>query len=344
MGVKQFNVGVIGHGWVATAHIPAIQATGKAQVTAIYSSRPLNDAELSSRYGTPIQSYRTVEELLRHPGLDAVSICSFPKDHAQHFIAAARAGKHIIVEKPLALNLRDCLAIAEAARTAGVQVCVCFEVRYSSQFLTIKAAIDSGLIGEVHYAEVDYFHGVGPWYGQFRWSHLKEEAGSSLLSAGCHALDALLLVTGGEPAAVTALAVKSKSEHFAPYDFPTTQINLIRFKDGRIGKTTSCLDCLQPYYFHAHIVGSHGSILDNRFHSTKLGGLNKHRWSEFSCSPVDSGDVKDHPYQAQFDAFFTALAGGAAMPLTALEDALATHRLIFAADQSAATGATVALP
>jgi predicted dehydrogenase len=342
--MKTFNVGVIGHGWVATAHIPAINATGKARVTAIYSTRPLNDAELSHKYGGPVKCYQDFGQFLAHPGLDAVSICSFPKDHARHFIAAARAGKHIIVEKPLALSWKDCQAIATAAKLASIQVCVCFEVRYSSQFLTVKAAIDQGLVGDVHYAEVDYFHGVGPWYGQFRWSHQKAEAGSSLLSAGCHALDALLLVMGGaEPAEVTSYAVSSKSEYFAPYDFPTTQINVIRFKDGRIGKTTSCLDCIQPYYFHTHVVGSHGSILDNKFHSTKLGALNKHKWSELSCPPVDSGDVKDHPYQAQFEAFFGALAEGLPMKLTSIDDALATHKLIFAADKSAATGKPVKL-
>ena len=61
------------------------------------------------------------------------------------------------------------------------------------------------LLGDVHFAEVDYFHGVGPWYGQFRWSSKKAEGGSSLLSAGCHALDALLLLMGGEVAAMALI-------------------------------------------------------------------------------------------------------------------------------------------
>ena len=64
------------------------------------------------------------------------------------------------------------------------------------------------------------------------------------------------------------------------------------------------VDCLQPYYFHAHLVGSEGSLLDNKFHSTKLGGLNKAKWSELSMKLLDSGDVSDHPYQTQFEAFF----------------------------------------
>ena len=69
--------------------------------------------------------------------------------------------------------------------------------------------------------------------------------------------------------------------------------------------------------------------------------MNKNRWSELSFGLVDSGDVSDHPYQAQFGAFFDALTEGRPMPLTGLEEALATHRVIFAADESARTGKPV---
>ncbi|GIT12628.1 MAG: hypothetical protein CM1200mP34_0340 [Verrucomicrobiales bacterium] len=60
---------------------------------------------------------------------------------------------------------------------AGVKTCVCFECRYSSQFLATKAVIDRGLLGTIHYGEVDYYHGIGPWYGQFRWN-TKRNAGA----------------------------------------------------------------------------------------------------------------------------------------------------------------------
>ena len=341
--MKTWNVGVIGHGWVASAHIPAINATRQGRVTAIFSNRDLDPAVASARYGGDIKVYRDLGAMLADQSIDAVSICSFPKDHARQFIAAIKAGKHVIVEKPLALNAKDLEAMAAALKASDRKTCVCFEVRFSAQFQSIHAAIQAGLVGEVHFAEVDYFHGVGPWYGQFRWSHKKAEAGSSLLSAGCHAMDALLMVMGGEPVEVTSYSTSSKSPHFAPYDFPTTQVSIVKFADGRVGKTTSCLDCLQPYYFHTHIVGSEGSILDNRFHSQKLGMLDKSKWSQLSFAPVDSGDVKDHPYQNQFQAFFDALDAGKEMPFTGFHDAYRSHRLVFAADKSASTGKPVKL-
>ena len=82
-------------------------------------------------------------------------------------------------------------------------------------------------------------------------------------------------------------------------------------------------------------------MLDNKFHSNKLGGLNKHKWSELSMKMLDSGDVSDHPYLTQFQAFFDALDAGREMPLTSLNEAVRSHEIIFAADKSAATGKQV---
>ncbi len=90
-----------------------------------------------------------------------------------------------------------------------------------------------------------------------------------------------------------------------------------------------------------HLVGSEGSILDNRFTSTRLEGLDKTRWSTLATSLIDSGDVADHPYRPQFQAFVDAVRRNRPMPRTDFETALETHRVIFAADRSATTGRPV---
>ncbi len=340
---KKYNVGIIGYGWVATAHIPAINATSQAQVTAVYSSRPQDAAALTAKYGSPITTYTDLDAMLADPSIHAVSVCSMPSLHTKHVIAAARAGKHLIIEKPLAMSAKDVAAMEAAVKKAGVKTCVCFECRYSSQFLATKAAIDAGLLGKLHYGEVDYYHGIGPWYGQFRWNVFKKDGGSSLLTAGCHALDALLLCMGSDVTEVTSYHTRSQSKIFKPYEYTTTSVTLLKFKNGAVGKCAAVVDCLQPYYFHTHLVGSEGSLLDNKVHTMKLNGLNKAKWSELSMKMLDSGDVGDHPYQTQFQAFFDALDKGKEMPLTSLADAAASHRVMFAADKSAATGKTVRL-
>lgn len=339
--MKKYNVAVIGYGWVSTAHIQAINATSLAQVTAIYSSRPQDNAVLSARHGSSIQAYTDLDAMLKRADIHAVSICSYPHQHVAHIVAAAKAGKHIILEKPITLSIEDTKVVSAAVEKAGVKTCVCFESRFSSQFQVTKSVIEAGLLGTIHYGEIDYYHGIGPWYGQFRWNTRKQDGGSSLLSAGCHAMDALLLCMGGEVEAVTSYATRSQNKTFAQYEYATTSVTILKFKGGRIGKVASVIDCIQPYYFHTHLVGSEGSLLDNKFHSSRIDGLNKHAWSTLSMKMVDSGDVLDHPYQTQFEAFFAALDRGEEMALTSLRDGMRSHRVVLAADMSAELGREV---
>jgi predicted dehydrogenase len=340
--MKKYNVGIIGYGWVASAHISAINASDQAQVSAVYSSRQLDSAEVSAQAGSSVRTYRDLSVMLADDHLDVVSICSYPYQHKEQAIAAAEAGKHIIIEKPLALSWEDCQAVEAAVTKAGVKLCICFECRYSSQFLATKAVIDEGLLGNLHYGEIDYYHGIGPWYSPFRWNIRKDAGGSALLTAGCHALDALLLCMGTDVEEVSSYDTKSRSEIFAPYEYSTSSVTILKFKSGRVGKCAAIVDCLQPYYFHTHLCGSEGSLLDNKFHSQKL-GTDRNTWSELAMKMLDSGDVTDHPYETQFATFFESIDKGEDMPLTGLADAMKTHEIIFAADQSAATGKPVKL-
>jgi len=338
---NKFNVGVIGYGWAATAHIDAINATRQAKVTAIWSSRSLSASELTARHGTPITPHTNLEAMLADASIDVVDITSYPNQHAAQFIASVRRGKHVIVEKPLAVEWGEVLTMKKAVAETGAKTCVCLECRYSSQFLATKAVVDAGLLGSLHYGEVDYYHGIGPWYGQYRWNTKRSLGGSALLTAGCHAIDALLLCMNAEVDEVTSYATQSANPIFSPYEYRTTSTTILKFKNGSIGKTAAVVDCLQPYYFHTHLVGSEGSLLDNKFHSQKLAGLNRHAWSDLSMKLLDSGDVGDHPYQTQFQAFFDALEQGKQMPLTSFSDAFVTHRVMAAADKSANDGRSV---
>ena len=338
----KYNVGIIGYGWVATAHIDAINKSENAQVTAVYSSRELDDKELSAQWGSPIKSYTDLNKMLSDPELQVVSICSYPNQHKDQAIQAAKAGKHLILEKPLALSWEDCQEIQHAVKEAGVKTCVCFECRYSNQFKVTKSILDQGLLGDLHYGEIDYYHGIGPWYGQFRWNVKKNPGGSSLLSAGCHALDALLLCMNDEVAEVTSYQTYSRSELFEPYEYPTSSVTIMKFKNGAIGKCASSIDCLQPYYFHTHLVGSQGSLLDHRFHSMKM-KTDKNSWSSLAMKLLDSGDVSDHPYLDQFNAFFQSIYQDQEMPLTSLDIAMKSFEVVFAADRSAEEGRSIQL-
>ncbi len=340
--VKRYNVGIIGYGWVATAHIDAINKCPDAQVTAIFSSRDLDAKKLSLEWGSSIRTYMDLDEMLRDESIHVVSICSYPYQHKEHAIKAARAGKHLIIEKPLGLTWDECREIERTVNETGVRTCVCFECRYSNQFKVTKSVIDQGLLGSLHYGEIDYYHGIGPWYAQYRWNIKKDAGGSSLISAGCHALDALLLCMEDDVVEVTSYDTKSKSTLFTPYEYNPCNVTILKFGGGAVGKCASSIDCLQPYYFHTHLLGSEGSLLDNKFHSMKL-NTDKNTWSKLAMKMLDSGDVSDHPYQEQFNAFFDSISDDVDMPLTGLKQAMKTFEVIFAADRSAAENKPIRL-
>jgi predicted dehydrogenase len=342
METSDLRVGVVGLGWAAGAHIETFKHVRGARVTAVCSRRRHDPADLERQFGLPLRAYDDYARMLADDAVDIVDICSPPWLHAEQAIAAARARKHVLLEKPIALRWEDARAVGDAVRNAGVLACVCFELRFSSQFRMTRSVLEQGLLGELHYGEVDYYHGIGPWYGQYAWNVKKDGGGSSLLSAGCHAMDALLMLMGAPVEEVTSYATRSRSGTFADYEYDTTSTTILRFAGGKIGKVASVIDCLQPYYFHTHLVGSEGSLLDDKFHSARL-GTDKARWSTLATHLVDSGDVKDHPYQPQFQAFVDSVQAGRPMPLTDLDTALETHRVIFAADRSAQSGQPVRL-
>lgn len=341
--MNDLKVGVIGYGWVAGAHIETYKAVQGTSVKAVCDVRNLSPSEVQAAHGISPVIYTDYRELLKDPEIDIIDICTPNQFHKEQAVAAARAGKHIFLEKPIALTYADASAIRMAIRESGVKSCVGLECRFSKQFQLMKSVIDSGLLGQLHYGEIDYYHGIGPWYAQISWNIRKACGGSALLSAGVHALDALMLAMDDEVEEVTSYGTKSQSPYFADYEYPPTTVSILRFKSGRIGKVTASIDCLQPYYFHCHLVGSEGSLLDNKFYSARLPGMVKERWSTLETALVDSGDVTDHPYRPQFEAFRDSIINDTPMPLTDFETAFQSHRVIYAADLSVAEGRPVKL-
>jgi UDP-N-acetyl-2-amino-2-deoxyglucuronate dehydrogenase len=117
--MRELNVAIIGYGWAGSAHITAVNATGRARVIALYSSRQHDPAELARRHGCSLEVFEDLAAMLRQPDLDVVSICSRPDLQLGHLTAVARAGKHFIVEKPVALSPEDVRAAARVVRSAG---------------------------------------------------------------------------------------------------------------------------------------------------------------------------------------------------------------------------------
>jgi predicted dehydrogenase len=337
------RVAVVGFGAVAAAHIDTFGRVADVEVTTIVSRRSQDPDALEKRFGKKLRVTKRIEDVLQDKSIDIIDICTPHPLHAEVAIAAAQAKKHVLIEKPVALSLEEVISVRDAVVAADVRACVGFECRFSMHFSLVRGLIEKGLLGKVHFGECDYFHGIGPDVPQYAWNVKRNWGGSSLLTAGCHALDGLLFFMDGAVEEVTALATRSAAQEFQPYEYPTTLAALLRFKDGRVGRVASSIDALQPYHLRVHLVGSEGAVDDRRFWTRKLPGLRKDHWSTLETALVESGDVKEHPYLPQFEAFVRAIRDGRPMERTGIDEALATHRVIAAADLSAREGRSVRL-
>ena len=325
------NVGIVGLGWAASGHLAAFKKNPHVRVTAVCTSK--SQQEVRESWAGDAKVYSSIEEFLTHPELDVVDICTPHHMHAEQTILAAGAGKHLMIEKPMATNMNDLLTMQEAVKNSGVKSTVFFELRFIPHFKLVKSLIAGNMLGEVHHIEVDYYHGIGPWYAQYEWNVKKSVGRSALITAGCHALDALLYFSNRKVQEVFAYSTKTASPELSAYEYDTTSVAILKFEDGTCGKCVSSIDCRQPYLFNVHLVGSEGTLWNSKFWSTKIDGILPDEWIDLPTTQAESGDVLAHPYPPQVDHFIDCLRAGRDSHVNFAE-AFDTHLVMFAIEKS----------
>jgi len=341
--MADYGVGVVGMGWVAGEHMRAWHANPHTEVVGVVSRTREGAESKIAEVGIPAKIYDSYEQMLTDPNIHIVSICTPPNLHVEQAVAAAEAGKHICLEKAIAIDLDSLRTLRDTIRATKVKTVVSFVLRWNPMFETIKAQLADGTIGRIFYAESDYYHGIGPWYKQFSWNIKKSVGASSLLSAGIHAVDALRWFVGSEAAEVRAVSTRSDHPPFDVYEYDPTQVLMIKFADGTVGKVTSSIENVSPYVFNVFLLGDEGTIRDNLIWSPKKfpGQLD---WASVPIIMPTSGDVTHHPFQAEIDHFVDCIIKDVESH-TNVEDAVKTHELVMAADLSAAKdGEAVKLP
>ncbi len=343
MAGASLKAGMLGVGTIAVASygfLPGLkELQDEVKVVAVADPAIDRAREVATEYGIP-EAYATLDEMLERSDIDLViNLTPIPLHNATS-LKILQAGKHLIIEKPIALDLDGMRAVEAAVAEAGVRTCVCLQVRFSPQFTMTRSLVGGGLIGELHYAEVDYFHNIGPEVSQYEWNLRKDGGGSSLLTAGCHALDGLMMFMDSEVTEVTSYATSSPHPNFSRYEYPTSSVTILRFANGALGKVASIVDSHQPYYLRVHLVGREGTILDGKLWSKAIAGLDPDRWTELGVQ-LESLMVVDEPYLLQVQELADALDVDREMALTSLADSVRTFEVVFAADRSAELGRAV---
>jgi len=184
--MSKIKIGVIGTGGISVSHLDAYQNNPNVEIYALCDL----DAELLKKRGETYgvtRLYTDYHEMLKLSEIDAVSVCTWNSQHAPCTIAALEAGKHVLCEKPMALNTEEGLAMKAAAEKAGKLLMIGFVRRFGNDCDVLKEFIDNGDMGELYYAKATYLrrHGnPGGWFGD-----KSRSGGGPLIDLGVHVID-----------------------------------------------------------------------------------------------------------------------------------------------------------
>ena len=184
--MKKIKIGVIGVGSIAREHIEAYKKNGNVE---LYAFADINEVQLKKRgaeYGVE-RLYTDHRELLALKEIDAVSVCTWNSAHAPCAIDALNAGKHVLCEKPMALNAELAQQMADTARKNGKLLMIGFVRRFGNDCAVLKDFLDNGYFGDVYYAKATYLRRAGcpgGWFGEKARS-----GGGPLIDLGVHVID-----------------------------------------------------------------------------------------------------------------------------------------------------------
>ncbi|MFL5802400.1 MAG: Gfo/Idh/MocA family protein [Roseiflexaceae bacterium] len=255
MAKTEIGFGVVGAGMVARYHATAIGRTPGARLVAVCRDNAGRAAEAAAQFGVPCEP--GLAALLARPDVDAVCICTPSGRHAAQAIAAARAGKHVLVEKPMALTLADADAMIAASRDHGVRLAVALQRRADPVFQSVRAAIESGALGRltlgaisVPYLRAQSYYESAAWRGT--WAL---DGGGALMNQGIHLLDLLIWYMGD---AIEAQASTATLAHTIEVEDCVSAT--LRFEGGALGSVATTTAAAPGFPHRVEVYGDRGGV------------------------------------------------------------------------------------
>jgi predicted dehydrogenase len=239
---------------VARYHAQAIAATPGARLVAVCRAEAARTGEAATALGAPCET--RFEALLARSDVDAVCLCTPSGLHAEQALAAARAGKHLLVEKPMALSLADADAMIGACRDAGVRLGVALQRRSDPATRELHAAIRAGELGRMVLgtASVPYFRPQS-YYESAAWRGTWAlDGGGALMNQGIHLVDLLLWLMGGE--AVVVGASGAALEH--AIEVEDCVVAALRFSSGARGALVATTAAAPGFPHRVEVYGTRG--------------------------------------------------------------------------------------
>ncbi len=354
------RVGFIGAGWTEKVQIPAF-AQGGLRPQAIAAGRSENARRVALKFAIP-EVYESWQDLIASPSVDLVSIVTPPQHHKEIAIAALAAGKHVICEKPTALNVAEAEAMLAAAQAAPGQLAIIdHELRFHPPRLQLRQMVREGYVGAVLRVNLERLGGErlnphAPW----TWWSDAEQGGGVLRALGSHLLDLARWLNGR----VENIGGQLQTGHYFRNDAQGRQRQvtgddhadmLLRFANGAQGRITVSSITPGGYGMNILVVGTEGALrLDNQ---DRLWGLHGAHYPGGEWEAIQprtpivqvEGVAASNPFAV--GSYYLAQTLAAALPTgdvtladaASFYDGLVVQRLVDAVQESHKRGATVQL-
>lgn len=249
--------GIVGGGMIGAVQAAAIGQINGAQLVAVCGRDDQRTAEFAAKFGAT--SYTSYDEFLKHPGLHIVNVCTPSGVRAELGIRAAEAGKHVLAEKPIEINLERADALIAACDKAGVKLGVIFQSRFLPAVRRIKQAIDEGRLGKlmigdafVKWYRAPEYYAPGTWRGT-----LSLDGGGALINQAIHTVDLLRWMMGPVE---TAFAMKA-ALRYPHIEAEDTLAGVVRFENGALGSVQAATSAKPGFKRRLEISGERGTVI-----------------------------------------------------------------------------------
>ena len=265
MTTHRLKFGIAGPGMIAEFHAKALAVIDDAELVAIHGRNQATAVDFATRHGC--KAYTGYDEFLSHPGLDIVTICTPSGAHLEPAAAAAKAGKHVICEKPLEVSLPRIDAMIAACAKSGVMLAGIFPRRFNPSTKLLKAAIDEGRFGRLVMADASIkwwrtqeYYDSGAWRGT--WAL---DGGGALMNQSIHTIDLLLHIMGN----VKSVRAQTRLVAHTGIEVEDVATAMLEFENGAFGVIQGSTACWSSTGHPAEIqiCGDRGSVFmaDDKF-------------------------------------------------------------------------------
>ena len=274
---RDFKVAIVGCGRISKNHFDAIRSIDGLSVSAVCDVDPERAREAAEREGVP--AYTSLDVMLREADCDLVSICTPSGLHAAHGIAAARAGKQVLTEKPMAITLGQADELVKACDDAGVHLFVVKQNRLNPPIQLLKRAVDKGRFGRIYMANVTVrWQRPQEYYDQEPWRGTWEFDGGAIMNQASHYVDLIQWIVGPVESVIAKTATQARR-----IEAEDSGVAVLKFRSGALGVIeVNVLTYPKNYEGSIAIMGEKGTV--------KIGGTAVNRVEHWQFADYDDDD------------------------------------------------------